>query len=165
MNQPPSHSNADGPEWPRRDDHPAENSSDPKWKERRRDCWLRRAKRCFLAMLIDGSIVSTDDVRRLVPVPEHINPSIVGDVPTGFHRDGIIERVGDFHTERPIAHRRFLSLWMIKDIDAANKWLEIHPEFPPDDGDGGSLIRTDPRSPKAGPQKTLFQSPVEGSVL
>lgn len=134
----------DDPSWPRRDDHPAANSSDPKWIERRRDCWLRRAKRCLLILLIDKGITSTDDVRELVPVPDAVHPSIVGDVPKDFHKDGLIERVGDFHTDRPVAHGRFLSLWRIKDIDTARQWLETHPDLPSEDGETGHR-RPDPQ--------------------
>lgn len=102
---------------------------DPKWIERRRDCWLRRAKRLFLSLLIEGVAVSTDDVRQQIPLPDGISPCLVGDIPAEFHRDGLIERAGDFRTERPIAHRRYLSLRRIKDIDAARDWLASHPDL------------------------------------
>jgi len=145
-----------GPEWPNRDDRPSEESSDNSWLRRVRFRFLRRAKRHFLHVLLDRGICWLDDVRATVPVPDGVNPACCGAIPTDFHRGGLIARIGDTPTERPVAHRRWLSVWRLVDADAARRWLATHPDLPPEDEPPATPARVSPRGPRTDPQRLLF---------
>jgi hypothetical protein len=95
--------------------------------EVRRATYLLLARRALLTALLERGTATADDVRDAVELPEDIDPVCLGAVPTALARAGIIERVGYVATRRPDAHARPLTLWGLRDRDAAIQWLADHP--------------------------------------
>jgi len=115
----------------------------------RRAVFVRRGQRALLQRLLEVDQATADDVRDAVDLPPGIAPVLFGAVPTPLARTGIIERVGYVQTVRPDAHARPVSLWRLRDHDAAARWLAAHPEL--DDHAG------EPQpAPRAPHQRELF---------
>ena len=90
---------------------------------------LRRCRRVFLRLLLDGAAVATaDDLRAVVDVPEGIDGRALGAVPGPLARARIIRPVGFGKSERPECHCRILTRWELADRAAAEQWLEDNPE-------------------------------------
>jgi len=115
----------------------------------RRAVFVRRGQRALLQRLLEVDQATADDVRGVVELPPDVDPVCLGAVPTPLARAGIIERVGYVQTVRPDAHARPVSLWRLRDRDAAVRWLAAHPEL----DDHGGLPQPAPRSPH---QRELF---------
>jgi hypothetical protein len=69
-------------------------------------------------------------VRDLVPIPQGIDPRLVGAAVRALAELGLIRRAGLTRSTRPEAHGRDLPVWEIADRDAAAAWLSAHPELP-----------------------------------
>lgn len=88
---------------------------------------IRQCQRAaVLAALADGE-VTADAVRAAVPIPDGINPKLVGAAFRDLATAGVLERVGYVVSRRPAAHARPLSLWHLADANAATRWLANHP--------------------------------------
>ena len=68
--------------------------------------------------------------RRVVELPEGVNPVCLGSVPGLLARAGIIERAGFTCTNRAAAHARPVTRWRLADRLGALAWLEANPDAP-----------------------------------
>lgn len=96
----------------------------------RRAALVRRAQRALLGTLIDRGEATIDDVRSIVPLSAGIGPKAFGPVGNELAYAGIIEAAGFVKSRRPKAHARPVTLWRLKDRDAALRWLEANPLYP-----------------------------------
>jgi hypothetical protein len=96
----------------------------------RREALIRRARRALLAVVIDRTEGTVDDVRAAVPLPAGINPKVFGAVPCELAEAGIIAANGYAKSARPEAHARPVQVWRLIDRAAASHWLATHPELP-----------------------------------
>jgi hypothetical protein len=111
-----------------------------------REAVIRRAQRALLAVLLETGSATADHVRQHVNLPPGIGPKCFGAVPLPLARAGIIRADGYAKTCRPTAHARPLTVWLLADRAAAERWLTTHPDTPdPADADQD-----------AGPQGVLF---------
>lgn len=84
------------------------------------------ARRALLTRLLENETATVDDVRRRVPLPAGVSPKVFGCVPGDLARLHIIERLEFQKTRRSVAHARPVSVWRLKDRDAALRWLADH---------------------------------------
>lgn len=97
--------------------------------EARRDVLISRARRVFVRLLLAGAqIVTADDLRDRVDVPESADPRFFGVVPGPLARAGIIRPAGYRKSIRPEAHARPVTAWELADGEKAQRWLATHPE-------------------------------------
>lgn len=94
----------------------------------RREAVVRQARRALLTVLLQRGECTIDDVRREVAVPEGIDPVCIGAVPGALALLRIIEHAGFAKTNRAAAHARPVSIWRLRDREAALRWLAAHPE-------------------------------------
>jgi hypothetical protein len=113
---------------------------------------VRRVQRAFLGLL-DGGPSTTDPVRAAVPIPEGIDPRLVGAAVRQLAELGLIYRAGLARSVRPEAHGRDLPLWAIADRAGAFAWLRGNPELPEPDGPQA-------RGEPAGPPPTAEGQPM-----
>ncbi len=109
--------------------------------ERRRDAALavltatrpavvRRLQRAAVLIALDLGVVTADDVRDVVPIPEGINPKVNGAALNTLAELGILRGRDYIRSRRPVAHARPLRVWHLADRLAALTWLAAHPEYP-----------------------------------
>lgn len=103
--------------------------------ESRREAVIRRARRGLLTSLLHLGEATIDVVRELVELPPGIGPKLFGAVPGPLAKAGIIRASGFAKTARPVGHARPVTVWVLADRAAAERWLRDHPESDPDDGD------------------------------
>jgi hypothetical protein len=116
---------------------------------KRREAVVRRAQRALLTVLLETGSATADDVRDLVDLPQGVDPKLFGAVPRPLGRAGIIRAAGVVKTCRPMAHARHITIWVLADRAAAERWLATHPEptdWTPDPADATG----------DGPQRLLF---------
>ncbi len=96
---------------------------------------VRHGQRLLLHRVMTHDTASIDDVRGQIELPLKVNPKCLGAVPGTLAKAGILQRTGYRPTDRPEAHARPVSVWQLKDRQAAEKWLREHPELqpPPDE--------------------------------
>ncbi|WP_459557405.1 hypothetical protein [Lacunimicrobium album] len=90
---------------------------------------IRKAKRLFLESLLAQGKGTIDDARMHLEIPDGIDPRFMGSVPTDFANDRVISRVGLVPSVRPATHASHRSVWQLIDRQAAQKWLQDHPEI------------------------------------
>jgi hypothetical protein len=95
-----------------------------------REALVRRAQRAVLGVLMETGRASADDVRGLVELPPGVNAKVLGAAPGPLARAGIIRGAGYAKTCRPVAHARPVTIWMLADRAAAERWLRHHPDLP-----------------------------------
>lgn len=122
----------------------------------RRDVLIVRLRRALLRAMLDrdDGTGTMDDARASVEMPPGIDPVCCGPVARGLAVAGIIIADGSARTCRPVAHARPLTVWRLRDRDAALRWLADHPDPPdpdPPDDAGRSVVVT-----TAAPDRTLF---------
>lgn len=104
-----------------------------------REAVVRRAQRALLWVLLKTGSATADDVRELVELPPGIGPKCFGAVPLPLARAGIIRADGYAKTCRPEGHARPVTVWILADREAAERWLRNHPDLPdPADDDRGN---------------------------
>lgn len=91
---------------------------------------IRRAQRVLVTTALERGTATIDDVRTAINLPNGIDPTVLGAVPTALARAGILRRVGFVETTRPEAHARPVSVWAIGDHGKAVVWLTTHPDLP-----------------------------------
>ncbi len=94
--------------------------------ERCREAYVTQGRRALLLALLERGEATADDVRAKVELPAGVSPKAFGAVPGQLARAGIIERAGFAKTTRPEAHARPVSLWRLRDANAARAWLSAH---------------------------------------
>jgi hypothetical protein len=82
-------------------------------KEQRRIV-AAQLQRTALTIVLRQGVVSADDVRKLVPIPEGIDPRIVGPAFLALKNEGWLEEIGGHRTGRPVAHRRTVRDWRLQ---------------------------------------------------
>jgi hypothetical protein len=95
-----------------------------------REAVVRRAQRALLMVLLETGSTTADDVRELVKLPSGIGPKCFGAVPPPLARAGIIRADGYAKTCRPEGHARPVTVWILADRQAAERWLRDHPDLP-----------------------------------
>jgi hypothetical protein len=107
----------------------------------RRALFVRRVQRAYLQHLLGSGPDTCDPVRALVPLPEGIDPRLVGAAVRALAEPGLIRSVGRRRSTRSEAHARQLDVWAITDPAAAMTWLACHPDIPdaPESDDGDAL--------------------------
>ena len=98
--------------------------------EARRALYVLRGRRALLAALLEHGTATADDVREAVRIPPGCNPKLFGSVPGPLARAGIIRSVGNSKSHRAKAHARPLTVWQLRDPDAAREWLDANPDRP-----------------------------------
>ena len=97
--------------------------------EARRDMLILQARRAFLRVLLLGAkIVTADDIRTDLDLPDETDARYLGAVPGPLARAGIIRRTGYRNSTRPEAHARPIATWELADREAALRWLANHPD-------------------------------------
>lgn len=117
----------------------------------RRAGLMRRAQRALLRVLFDQERATVDDVRRLVPCPEGIDPTAFGTTPGELARARIVEQDGFAKSTRPEAHARPIGVWRLINRSAATEWLATHPELQEPEANEGEPVGAGSPS-----QRTLF---------
>jgi hypothetical protein len=107
----------------------------------RRAVLVRRVQRAYLQHLLVCGPDTCDPVRALVPLPDEIDPRLVGAAVGALAKSGLIQSVGRRRSTRPEAHARQLDVWAIVDPAAATTWLTGNPDIPdaPESDDGDAL--------------------------
>lgn len=72
---------------------------------------LEDAGRAILYVLRQQDTVCADDVRRIVTIPEHIDPRVIGCAFREAARDGLIVRCGTVTTNRPKGGAHLMFVW------------------------------------------------------
>jgi len=98
--------------------------------EARRELFILRGRRALLTALLRTGRATADDVRDTVELPDSVGPKLFGPVPGPLARVGIIELGGSVKSRRPDAHGRPVSVWRLRDRQAAQRWLSDHPDRP-----------------------------------
>ena len=96
-------------------------------KARRSLCLLQARRALLLDVLANGS-VTADDVWDAIAVPEGIDRRCLGSVPGPLVRRGIIRSVGRVPAIRPECHGSLINLWHLANREAAEWWLNEHPD-------------------------------------
>ena len=91
--------------------------------EARRGYWIEQGRRALLTVALERGAASTDDVHEHVTLPDDIGPCCLGCIPRKLAKTGVIKREGYVPTSRKEAKNRPVSLWIIKDRDAALRYL------------------------------------------
>jgi hypothetical protein len=102
---------------------------------------VNRGRRALLSALLAHGTATADDVRAGVDLPSGVNPVCLGAVAPPLAKAGIIALAGFSLSSRPTAHARPVSVWALRDRDAAIAWLAEHPDQP-DDDDQGDHVQT-----------------------
>ena len=97
---------------------------------------VRHIQRVMIEILRKQRTASADDVWRRVTIPPHVHPSIMGTAILGLSREGLIVPDSTIATCRPSAHGHLIRVWRLACRDAAQKWLNEHPESNPDGENG-----------------------------
>jgi hypothetical protein len=92
--------------------------------------YVRRVQRAMLRLLLDNGPSTIDPIRAVVPIPDGIDPRLVGAAVRSVAELGLIYRAGMSRSMRPAAHRRDLLVRAVSDRDAVLAWLSTHPELP-----------------------------------
>lgn len=82
----------------------------PLFEEHRAD-WLRNARNVAFLLGAAGQIVTIDDVRRICPPPDHVDPRVMGAV---FERRKW-DYLGATSSIRTTCHKRPVGRWRLKD--------------------------------------------------
>ena len=98
--------------------------------EAHREWILLKARRVFVAVLLEKGRCTIDCVRAAIELPAGMNPVCFGPVPTSFARQHLIERVGFADTTRAEARCRPVSIWELKSPSGLAQWLLDHPDRP-----------------------------------
>ena len=105
---------------------------------------IRKAQRALLKTLLTGApIITADQIRAKVKLPNGVDPKCFGCVPRPLAQDGIIMSVGFVNSVRDVAHARTLRIWRLRDPVAAEKWLKSHPEIEPTPPGGAGRVRSE----------------------
>ncbi|MBI2433924.1 MAG: hypothetical protein HYV26_13740 [Candidatus Hydrogenedentes bacterium] len=92
-----------------------------------RESHLLRARRALLEYALVHGTVTADHVRAAVKLPQGFNPKVFGPVPSPLARAGIIRRACYANSQRVERHAAPISVWELRDRNAALEWLERHP--------------------------------------
>lgn len=98
--------------------------------EARRESYVREARRVLLQTLLDNGTATIDDVRKVVTLPDDMNPKVFGTIPGVLARAGIVRRRTWQPTKRAIAHARTVTVWELVDSVKAQRWLASHKPLP-----------------------------------
>ena len=85
--------------------------------------YIRQAQAIILRRALSGEFASADDVWQLLPVPEGMDPRVMGDVFGGLVRAGLITHVRHERSPRRERHGGFHQTWRIADAVAAKAYL------------------------------------------
>jgi hypothetical protein len=96
---------------------------------------VRRIQRAFVCRLLVEGAATTDAVRILVRIPPGVDPRVVGAAIRALALDRLIVAVGRRRSARPEAHARWVDLWDIRDVAAAEGWLLNNPDYPSEGND------------------------------
>ncbi len=94
--------------------------------EERRHWWILQGRFILVTVALERGQASSDDIHERLTLPDEIDPTCLGSVPTMLARAGIIKRIGYIPTSRKTAKSRPLSLWEIADREAAQRYLAQH---------------------------------------
>jgi hypothetical protein len=72
---------------------------------------LEDAGRAILYVLRQQKTCCADDVRKIITIPENVDPRVVGVAFREAARDGLIERVGTVATTRPKGGCHLMYVW------------------------------------------------------
>jgi hypothetical protein len=92
----------------------------------RRAALVRDLTRAAVRLALERGEVTADLVRAAVPIPEGIDPKVVGAAFGTVAEAGLCQR-GYRASTRPVAHARPLAVWVLADESAAVAWLAAHP--------------------------------------
>lgn len=103
--------------------------------EANRELIILQARRRFVSHALSHGVVTTDDARDGLSIPEGVDPVCLGAVPGGLARKHVVRRIGFVPSKRPEAHARPISVWELADAAKALAWLRANPEpLPPEIG-------------------------------
>ncbi len=84
---------------------------------------IRQIQAAAVRTAIEQWEVCADDVRALVPIPDGVNPKVVGAVFASLGRSQILQCIGFKKSTRPEAHARPIGKWRLANRSAAIKFL------------------------------------------
>lgn len=97
-----------------------------------RAAFIRRVQRAYLTIALERGVVTADDVREIVPLPEGVSPKACGPAPGELAKAGALRADGYTKSCRPKAHARPIAIWRLGDASKAKAWLASHPEIDAD---------------------------------
>lgn len=96
---------------------------------RRHPDLMLAAQRAMVRHALLNGTVTADDVRRAVPLPAGVHPTVFGAVPGPLAKAGILAGCPEYRpTTRAVGHCRPIRVWRVLNIPAALDWLARHPE-------------------------------------
>jgi hypothetical protein len=118
-------------------------------KEQRRAV-SAQLQRTALSIVLRQGVVSADDVRKLVTIPEGIDPRIVGPAFLALKNEGWLEEIGDHRTGRAVAHRRTVRDWRLQgDRQAAEQFVaKLPPATEPAPNERGLFDSLEEQTPE-----------------
>ena len=97
----------------------------------RRAAIVRRGCRLLAAELLKRDKATMDDIAEELETPPDIDRRVVGAIPSTLVRAGVAVLTGYVRSTRPERHASVIAVWQLVDRDAAEQWLQKHPELQP----------------------------------
>jgi hypothetical protein len=76
---------------------------------------MKQIEYALLTAILERGQAGTDDAHALFELPETVDPRLWGSATNGLQARGLIQRVGDSHTRRRVAHGRRIGRYIITD--------------------------------------------------
>jgi len=84
-------------------------------KRRATDSERKQIEHALLTAILERGQAGTDDAHDLFELPETVDSRTWGSVTNGLQARGLIQRVGDSHTRRRVAHGRRIGRYVVTD--------------------------------------------------
>lgn len=94
---------------------------------RHRAALVRDLARATVRIALDRGVLTADDLRDAVPIPDGIRPVVVGAAMQAVADAGLISCIDYRRSRRPVAHARPVRVWQLADRAAALAWLAARP--------------------------------------
>ncbi|NQV29235.1 MAG: hypothetical protein HQ518_33185 [Rhodopirellula sp.] len=85
---------------------------------------MKQIEHALLTAILERGQAGTDDAHAMYELPETVDPRTWGSVTNGLQARGLIQRVGDSHTRRRVAHGRRIGRYIVTDRKLALKYCK-----------------------------------------
>lgn len=97
----------------------------------RRAALVRRGCRLLAARLLEFGTATMDNIAAGLETPPDLDRRLLGAIPSTLAKAGVAVLAGYVRSTRPERHASVIAVWQLVDRDAAEQWLQKHPELQP----------------------------------
>ena len=87
------------------------------------DAERQQMEAALLAAVVECGVASTDDAHARFELPDDVQPKTWGSIAGALQAKTLLCRIGEIPTQREIAHRRRIGVYVASDAEVVRKYL------------------------------------------